>query len=70
MRIDGAEVISAMIRMGLTPPDFRGDERVGRALAHLFEQVTDAPERNEPSTLQALLERYLDAWVFRLRTDD
>ncbi|MDP9110183.1 MAG: HD domain-containing protein, partial [Candidatus Eremiobacteraeota bacterium] len=61
MHIDGAAVIAAMIRKGLTTPDFRGDERVGQALEHLFEQVTDAPERNEPSTLQALLERYLNA---------
>lgn len=61
VRIDGAAVIATMIRKGLAEPDFRGDRRVGDALAHLFEQVTDAPERNEPSTLQALLERYLDA---------
>ena len=61
LRISGAAVVATMVRKGLAAPDFRGDRRVGDALAHLFEQVTDAPERNEPSTLQALLERYLDA---------
>lgn len=59
LRIDGAAVIDAMIRMGLAPPEFRGDKRVGEALEHLFEQVTERPERNEPATLRALLEQYL-----------
>ncbi|HEY8314053.1 MAG TPA: HD domain-containing protein [Candidatus Baltobacteraceae bacterium] len=61
LRIDGDAILSTMIRTGLAAPGFRGDKRVGDALAHLFEQVTDAPERNEPSTLQTLLEQYLDA---------
>ena len=61
VRIGGAAVVATLIRRGLAPQGFRGDSRVGAALEHLFEQVTDAPERNEPSTLQALLERYLDA---------
>ncbi|MGZ3496593.1 MAG: CCA tRNA nucleotidyltransferase [Vulcanimicrobiaceae bacterium] len=61
LRIDGSDVIAVMVRMGQVPLGFRGDRRVGDALAYLFEQVTDVPERNEPSTLQTLLEQYLDA---------
>lgn len=59
LRIDGASVIETMVRMGLATRDFRGDKRVGEALRHLFEQVTEQPERNEPATLRALLEQYL-----------
>jgi tRNA nucleotidyltransferase (CCA-adding enzyme) len=58
LRIDGSAVIAMMVNMGLAPLGFRGDERVGNALQYLFEQVTDRPERNEPDTLNALLERY------------
>ncbi|MDQ2873232.1 MAG: HD domain-containing protein [Candidatus Eremiobacteraeota bacterium] len=61
LRIDGEAVVRTMVKRGLADPGFRGDRRVGEALANLFEQVTDAPERNEPSTLQTLLEQYLDA---------
>ncbi|MEO6913187.1 MAG: HD domain-containing protein [Candidatus Baltobacteraceae bacterium] len=61
LQISGAEVVVAMIERGQASPGFRGDARVGRALAALFEQVTDVPERNEPSTLQTLLKRYFDA---------
>ncbi|MHB8592468.1 MAG: hypothetical protein ACYDBO_10785, partial [Vulcanimicrobiaceae bacterium] len=60
LRIDGAAVVEAMVRRGLAEPGFRGDRRVGEALAHLFEQVTEQPERNEPESLRTLLERYLD----------
>ncbi|HEY9180868.1 MAG TPA: HD domain-containing protein, partial [Candidatus Baltobacteraceae bacterium] len=59
VRIDGAAVIDAMVRAGLAPAGFRGDQRVGAALQYLFEQVTEQPERNEPATLRALLEQYL-----------
>ena len=59
LRIDGGEVIAAMVERGLAPRGFRGDRRVGEALGHLFEQVTEEPERNEPATLRALLERFL-----------
>ncbi|HEY8297807.1 MAG TPA: HD domain-containing protein [Candidatus Baltobacteraceae bacterium] len=61
LQIDGAAVIDTMVRRGQAAPGFRGDRRVGEALAYLFEQVTDAPERNERNTLQTLLEQYLDA---------
>ncbi len=47
LRIRGEDVIAAMIRRGLAEPGYRGDARVGEALHWLFEQVTDAPERNE-----------------------
>lgn len=59
LRIDGSDVIDAMVHMGLAQRDFRGDKRVGDALGYLFEQVTEQPERNEPATLRALLEQYL-----------
>lgn len=61
LQIDGAAVIESMRRRGLVSENFRGDRRVGDALQYLFEQVTDRPERNERTTLQALLEQYLDA---------
>ncbi len=60
LAIGGDDVIEAMIARGDAAAGFRGDERVGDALRWLFEQVTDAPERNEPISLQRLLERYLD----------
>jgi hypothetical protein len=59
LRIDGGVVIEMMVRMGLAPPGYRGDRRVGEALQQLFEQVTEQPERNEPATLRALLEQIL-----------
>jgi poly(A) polymerase/tRNA nucleotidyltransferase (CCA-adding enzyme) len=59
LRIDGAQVVETMVRMGLAPPGYRGDRRVGAALQYLFEQVTEQPERNEPATLCALLEQFL-----------
>jgi putative nucleotidyltransferase with HDIG domain len=59
LRIDGADVIDTMVRMGEVPAGYRGDKRVGDALQYLFEQVTEQPERNEPATLRALLEQYL-----------
>jgi putative nucleotidyltransferase with HDIG domain len=58
LRIDGATVIAMMLQRGLAPPGFRGDKRVGDALQHLFEQVTERPERNEPDTLITLLQQY------------
>jgi len=60
LAIGGDAVIAALIARGDAAPGFRGDARVGEALRWLFEQVTDAPERNEPISLQRLLERYLD----------
>lgn len=59
LAIDGTEVIAVMVQMSMAAPNFRGDERVGEALRFLFEQVTEQPERNEPATLRALLERHL-----------
>jgi tRNA nucleotidyltransferase (CCA-adding enzyme) len=61
LRIGGSDVIAAMVRKGLASQGFAGDARVGEALRELFEQVTEQPERNEPGTLQHLLETYLDA---------
>jgi tRNA nucleotidyltransferase (CCA-adding enzyme) len=61
LQIGGSDVIAAMVRKGLAPQGFAGDTRVGEALRELFEQVTEQPERNEPGTLQRLLETYLDA---------
>lgn len=61
LKIDGSDVIAAMVRRSIVSADFRGDARVGTALHWLFEQVTDAPERNDRSSLLRLLERYFDA---------
>jgi tRNA nucleotidyltransferase (CCA-adding enzyme) len=61
LAIGGSDVIDAMIHSGIAPPGFRGDRRVGEALAWLFEQVTEAPERNERQTLLALLADHLAA---------
>ncbi len=58
LEIGGEDVIETMIRAGLARPGFAGDERVGEALRHLFEQVTEQPERNKRDTLRALLEQY------------
>ncbi|MGA8534577.1 MAG: HD domain-containing protein [Candidatus Tumulicola sp.] len=60
LRVSGDDVVQALVSRGLAPSDFRGDQRVGTALRWLFEQVTDAPERNERTSLLRLLERYLD----------
>lgn len=59
LQIDGEQVIATMVRMGLRDRGFKGDRRVGEALQHLFEQVTEQPERNQPATLRALLEQFL-----------
>ncbi len=58
LAIGGDEVIAAIIARGDAPSNYHGDERVGAALRWLFEQVTDKPERNEPSLLLQLLEQY------------
>ncbi|MDQ2991370.1 MAG: HD domain-containing protein [Candidatus Eremiobacteraeota bacterium] len=58
LAIGGADVIEEMVRRGLAEPGFTGDERVGATLRWLFEQVTDAPERNERSSLFALLQQH------------
>jgi hypothetical protein len=60
LAIDGRVIIESMVERGLVEPQFRGDARVGEALAALFEQVTEVPERNEPETLRTLLREYLD----------
>ncbi|HEY1428196.1 MAG TPA: HD domain-containing protein [Candidatus Tumulicola sp.] len=60
LRVTGKDVIAAMVERNLAEADYRGDARVGEALHWLFEQVTDAPERNERNSLLALLERYFD----------
>ncbi len=60
LRIGGAAVIEKMIRLGQARPGFTGDQRVGEALRFLLEQVTERPERNEPNTLEGLLERHFE----------
>lgn len=60
LHIGGGDVIAALQRRGEAPGGFAGDARVGAALHWLFEQVTDEPERNEPTLLLHLLEQYLD----------
>jgi tRNA nucleotidyltransferase (CCA-adding enzyme) len=60
LAVDGDDVIAALVRRGDAPAHFSGDERVGRALRGLFEQVTDVPERNERTLLLQLLEKHLD----------
>ncbi len=60
LHVSGDDVSGALIRRGLAPAGFRGDERVGATLRWLFEQVTDAPDRNERATLLRLVEQYLD----------
>ena len=61
LAIDGAEVIEAMRARGLVNAAFRGDKRVGAALAHLLEKVTEEPGHNERDSLLALLEEYLSS---------
>jgi putative nucleotidyltransferase with HDIG domain len=56
LAVTGEDVIEAMVQRGIARPGFRGDERVGTVLRRLFEQVTDAPERNERQTLLVLLD--------------
>ncbi len=58
LAIGGIDVIDEMVRSGLVEPDFIGDARVGAALQWLFEQVTDAPERNDRSSLLALIQQH------------
>ena len=61
LAIDGAEVIEAMRARGLVNAAFRGDKRVGAALALLLEKVTEEPGHNERDSLLALLEEYLSS---------
>jgi tRNA nucleotidyltransferase (CCA-adding enzyme) len=61
LAIGGNDVVAAMVDRGVAEPGYRGDARVGAALAWLFEQVTDEPERNDRLSLLRLLEQYLDA---------
>ncbi len=58
LAIGGDDVIAAMVARDEAARGFRGDRRVGAALHWLFEQVTDAPERNERTALLRLLETY------------
>ncbi len=58
LAVSGDDVIAFMVARGLEARGFRGDRRVGAALQWLFEQVTDAPERNERTALLRLLDTY------------
>ncbi len=59
LAIGGDEVLAAMQARGLVNASFRGDKRVGAALALLLEKVTEQPGQNERDSLLALLEEYL-----------
>ena len=61
LAIGGAEVVEAMRARGLVNAAFRGDKRVGAALALLLEKVTEEPGHNERDSLLALLEEYLSS---------
>lgn len=60
LAVSGADVVALMVRKGLAPSGFRGDERVGEVLRALFEEVTDDPARNEAGSLADRAERYID----------
>uniref|UniRef100_E6Q7G7 Putative Multifunctional CCA protein n=1 Tax=mine drainage metagenome TaxID=410659 RepID=E6Q7G7_9ZZZZ len=59
LAIGGQEVVAAMRARGLVNDAFRGDKRVGAALALLLEKVTERPEHNERDSLLTLLGEYL-----------
>ncbi|MGC8486282.1 MAG: hypothetical protein ACP5O6_11745, partial [Candidatus Baltobacteraceae bacterium] len=61
LAIGGADVVEAMRARGLVNASFRGDKRVGAALALLLEKVTEEPGHNERDSLLALLEEYLSS---------
>ena len=61
LAIGGEEVIEEMQALGIVGPDFKGDERVGKALAHCLEQVLDDPRRNNPATLRQIVRAYFTA---------
>jgi tRNA nucleotidyltransferase (CCA-adding enzyme) len=61
LAVSGNDVIETMVACGAASPGYRGDARVGELLQWLFEQVTDAPERNERQSLLALLADHLSA---------
>lgn len=60
LRIDGLAVVAIMQDMGLAASTFRGDARVGAALQYVFEQVTERPADNEPTTLEGLVKRHFE----------
>ena len=59
LAIGGEEIIAEMRARGLVNAAFRGDKRVGAALALLLEKVTERPEYNERGSLLTLLGEYL-----------
>lgn len=60
LAIGGADVIAVMKELGIVGPDFTGDERVGKALAHCLEQVLDDPRLNEEAKLCAVVRAYFE----------
>lgn len=60
LAITGEDVMELLIERGLAPPGFRGDARVGAALAELFEEVVDDPTRNERHLLVERAKRFID----------
>jgi putative nucleotidyltransferase with HDIG domain len=60
LAIGGDDVIALMVARGAAPAGFRGDRRVGDALAELFEEVVDDPTRNERQRLLERAQHYID----------
>ena len=60
LAIGGGDVIGEMRALGLAGPEFAGDERVGKALAHCLEHVLDDPRSNDPATLRAVVRSYFE----------
>ena len=70
LAIGGDVVTQTLVARGLAARGFRGDERVGKILRYLFEQVTDDPARNDPAQLSVLVDRYIDEHYASARSMD
>jgi hypothetical protein len=56
--IGGERVIEIMKELGIAPPAFQGDARVGDALRHCLEIVLDEPRKNDPTALSEAVRKY------------
>jgi len=56
LAIGGREVIDALVRHGLKPPEFRGGPEVGRILHELHERVIERPAINDREQLKRELD--------------
>ena len=61
LAVRGEDVIAEMRALGLAGPDFAGDARVGKALAHCLEQVLDDPRKNDVAVLRAIVREFFGA---------